>query len=64
MTLFYVHDDLRHTVSVFYNVDDAERAITQYCRVQQIDNPPTRPQVMAAYQECLDKFESLCRKLA
>ena len=34
--LYYVHNDLLHTVKVFYELPDAERAADQWSYVQEI----------------------------
>jgi len=63
MTTYFVHDDLRHTVCVYYSCDEAECNTHQWCRVREV---VTRPTVLEAYAWASDN-EKLCdlyRKLA
>lgn len=60
-TTYFVHDDLRLTVSVYYTCDEAERHTNQYCRVQEV---VTRPTVLEAYQASVEKLCDLYKKLA
>lgn len=61
MIAYFVHDDLRHTVCVYYNLDEAECNIHQWCRVREV---VTRPTVLEAYQASTEKLCDLYRKLA
>ena len=64
MRLYYVHNDLLNRVTVFYNLDEAERNTNQYCRVQQVDFNQAVPKAMAAYNPSHERFGPLYQALA
>lgn len=64
MRLYYVHNDLLNRVTVFYNLDEAERNTDQYCRVSQVEFNQAFPKAMAAYNPSHERFGSLYQALA
>ena len=64
MRLYYVNDDLSRRVTVFYDLDEAERNTNQYCHVNEVDFNQMLPRAMAAYNPSHERFRPLYEALA
>jgi len=63
MITYFVHDPLNRKtpVTAYYNLDEAERNVTQWGHVVQ---DYARPVVLEAYQASIERFSDFYKKLA